>query len=345
MKSLCERYDSSTLQQLYKIITGENNELTTKDVFPVTLVQSVFDGLTGTRLDQILALNNCMWLPFNGTKEATRLQVGPDMRRKGLIVSFRDLENTVHTQRYIKEDTISDEQWGKDSNWEDVFVGFDNLEVIQQLKEYLIEYINEETNSLKEMIEAIKTMEMQIVEELPAVGQNGVIYLVLDPESEDGNNTYIEYVWINAEQRYEVIGSLGNIKVDDTLSDTSENPVQNKVITEALKKINTSLPEEGTAGQVLTKTEDGYKWQDPQAAFPEGGTEGQVLKKTSSGVEWANDKDTTYQNASQSQDGLMSAEDKTKLDGITSAYATILTQEEYDILNPKEENRIYYIKG
>ena len=95
--------------------------------------------------------------------------------------------------------------------------------------------------ALREMIEAIQTMEMQIVEELPAVGQSKVIYLVLDPESEEGNNTYIEYVWISTEQRYEVIGSLGNIKVDDALSDTSENPVQNKVITEALKRINAEL--------------------------------------------------------------------------------------------------------
>lgn len=95
--------------------------------------------------------------------------------------------------------------------------------------------------ALREMIEAIKTMEMQIVEELPAVGQNSIIYLVLDPDSGDGNNTYIEYVWISAEQRYEIIGSLGNIKVDDALSETSENPVQNKVITEALKRINAEL--------------------------------------------------------------------------------------------------------
>lgn len=94
---------------------------------------------------------------------------------------------------------------------------------------------------LREMIEAIQTMSLKIVDELPQTGQNNIIYLVLDPESEDGNNTYIEYVWISAEQRYEVIGSLGNIKVDDALSDTSENPVQNKVITEALKRINAEL--------------------------------------------------------------------------------------------------------
>lgn len=94
---------------------------------------------------------------------------------------------------------------------------------------------------LREMIEAIKTMNMQIVEELPATGQNNIIYLVLDTESGDGNNTYIEYVWISAEQRYEVIGSLGNIKVDGALSETSENPVQNKVIAEELKRINAEL--------------------------------------------------------------------------------------------------------
>lgn len=106
-----------------------------------------------------------------------------------------------------------------------------------------------------------------------------------------------------------------------------------------------SLPTEGTAGQVLTKTEEGYEWQDPQAAFPGGGITGQVLKKTSSGVEWGNDNNTTYQNATQSQAGLMSAADKTKLDNISTAYASIVTQAEYDIINPKEENRIYYIKG
>lgn len=90
---------------------------------------------------------------------------------------------------------------------------------------------------LREMIEAIQTMSLKIVDELPQTGQNNIIYLVLDPESEEGNNTYIEYVWIESESRYEVIGSLGNIKVDDALSLESENPVQNKVITEALNRI------------------------------------------------------------------------------------------------------------
>lgn len=81
------------------------------------------------------------------------------------------------------------------------------------------------------------------------------------------------------------------------------------------------IPEsDGTTNQVLTKTEDGYAWKDPQTgdAFPEGGTTGQVLKKTGDGVEWANDTDTTYQNATQDTAGLMSSSDKTKLDNLIS---------------------------
>lgn len=125
----------------------------------------------------------------------------------------------------------------------------------------------------------------------------------------------------------------------------SSNPVDGTTGKWREFETGASLPEGGTEGQVLTKTAGGAAWQDPQAAFPEGGTTGQVLKKTSSGVEWANDNDTTYNKATQQADGLMSKEDKTKLDNITTAYASIMTQAEYDELSPKEENRIYYIKG
>lgn len=89
------------------------------------------------------------------------------------------------------------------------------------------------------------------------------------------------------------------------------------------------------------------KWREFETgdSLPTEGTAGQVLKKTSTGVEWGTDNDTTYDKATQQADGLMSKEDKTKLDNITTAYASIMTQAEYDELSPKEENRIYYIKG
>ena len=46
--------------------------------------------------------------------------------------------------------------------------------------------------------------------------------------------------------------------------------------------------------------------------------------------------------ATQSKAGLMSAEDKVKLDNLV---VLILTQEEYDALEVKAENTIYFIKS
>ena len=51
--------------------------------------------------------------------------------------------------------------------------------------------------------------------------------------------------------------------VDSALSDSSENPVQNKVVKEAIDAVD-QVPANGTTGQVLTKTADGYAWQDIQ---------------------------------------------------------------------------------
>lgn len=111
-----------------------------------------------------------------------------------------------------------------------------------------------------------------------------------------------------------------------------------------------AIPRDGTENQVLTKTGNGesqYAWVNlPEVdALPEGGTTGQVLKKTSSGVEWANDNDTTYNKATQQADGLMSKEDKTKLDNLTGAYVQILTQTAYEGLEEKDNQTVYFIKG
>lgn len=48
------------------------------------------------------------------------------------------------------------------------------------------------------------------------------------------------------------------------------------------------LPTGGSAGQVLTRTSTGSAWQTPDSALPSGGTNGQVLTKTSGGAAWQN---------------------------------------------------------
>lgn len=193
---------------------------------------------------------------------------------------------------------------------------------------------------LREMIEAIQSFTIEIVDSLPGVGQSGIMYLVLDPLSTEDTNRYNEFVWIATTSSYEKLGSFTtNIDLSDYATVEQLNNAlqryQEKLVSGTnIKTINN----QSLLGAGNINIESGSN-------LPEGGTTGQVLKKTASGVEWANDNDTTYDKATQQADGLMSKEDKTKLDNITTAYASIMTQAEYDELSPKEENRIYYIKG
>ena len=56
--------------------------------------------------------------------------------------------------------------------------------------------------------------------------------------------------------------------------------------------------------------------------------------------------DTTYNPATPDKDGLLSKEDKKKLDaGFSANKVQTITQAEYDALPTKEPDRIYYIKG
>lgn len=193
---------------------------------------------------------------------------------------------------------------------------------------------------LREMIEAIQSFTIEIVDSLPGAGQSGIIYLVLDPLSTEDTNKYNEFVWIATTSSYEKLGSF-TTNID--LSDYATVEQLNNALQRYQEKLVSGTNIKTINNQSLLGT--GNISIESGSNLPEGGITGQVLKKTASGVEWANDNDTTYNKATQQADGLMSKEDKTKLDNITTAYASIMTQAEYDELSPKEENRIYYIKG
>ena len=75
----------------------------------------------------------------------------------------------------------------------------------------------------------------KIVESLPTLGQNNILYLVLKENGQEEGNIYNEYIWID--NKYEFIGNTDtSFIVDSALSATSENPIQNKVVKAALDK-------------------------------------------------------------------------------------------------------------
>lgn len=87
------------------------------NIYPLTVIQAVFDGLTGTRLDRILAACNSIYLTWEGTFADTVNKLDKIYRRKGYIITYCDETNVNWTQRYNSDD-ISDEAWTNLDNWE-----------------------------------------------------------------------------------------------------------------------------------------------------------------------------------------------------------------------------------
>ena len=136
-------------------------------------------------------------------------------------------------------------------------------------------------------IGGIIEMEYEVVNELPSTGVKGTIYLV--PHNHGVSDIYDEYLWIT--DKYE---KIGNTDID--LSGYIP------VVTGA----NNKVPKFNSDGKLTSTGYELNKTVPSNAVFT----------------------DTTYEDATQSVHGLMSASDKTKLDGITiSNYIPIVTGE------------------
>lgn len=109
----------------------EEND-TRYNIYPLTVIQAVFDGLTGTRLDRIFAACNSVYLTWEGTFANTVNKLDKIYRRKGYIITYRDATNINWTQRYNSDD-ISDAAWTNPANWE----GWSFDTVIKDLAEAL----------------------------------------------------------------------------------------------------------------------------------------------------------------------------------------------------------------
>ena len=114
IKDICEIDRILPIHQLNKI-----NEKGTErfDFFPLSVIQAIFDK-TGIRLDTIISSFNYIFLPYKGTKEDTRLQVVGLMRRKSLVICYRDLDDNIIIEMYNGNDK-NDNVWKDDANWVD----------------------------------------------------------------------------------------------------------------------------------------------------------------------------------------------------------------------------------
>jgi hypothetical protein len=130
-KVQCDKEGNMPIHILNKYC--EEND-TRYEIYPLTVIQAIFDGLTGTRLDRILAACNSVYLTWEGTFADTVNKLDKIYRRKGYIITYRDATNINWTQRYNSDD-ISDVAWTNPANWE----GWSFDTVIKDLAEALEE--------------------------------------------------------------------------------------------------------------------------------------------------------------------------------------------------------------
>lgn len=104
------------------------------NIFPVTYTQSVYDGKTGANLEHILHQFNHIFLQFQGTPQATRNLLPKDMRRKGIVISYRDMDNNVITETNIDELESTSDNWGLDKYWAAYGISLD--QVIKIIEDY-----------------------------------------------------------------------------------------------------------------------------------------------------------------------------------------------------------------
>lgn len=104
----------------------------------------------------------------------------------------------------------------------------------------MLNFGNKEFRNLQEQvlenaknIEILKErpqMRVVVVDELPAVGDPTVIYLVPSEEGEEPN-VYEEYVWLEDEERYELIGTTGIDLSNMVTTDTEQTITGDKTFT------------------------------------------------------------------------------------------------------------------
>lgn len=92
------------------------------NIFPVTVTDAVFDKKTGNSLKSMLLQNNNIFLPFKGSAAATRITLPFDLRRKGIIISYINMDDKAITEKLINADDISDAYIALDANWEEITI-------------------------------------------------------------------------------------------------------------------------------------------------------------------------------------------------------------------------------
>lgn len=109
----CDNSRRLPIHQLNKL---DVCDISRYDIFPLSVIQAIFDATSGIRLDSILSAMNFLFIPYAGSDEATRLQIPLKGRHRSLIISYIDYDKNIHIEQYVN-DCFRDASWKCNKNW------------------------------------------------------------------------------------------------------------------------------------------------------------------------------------------------------------------------------------
>lgn len=144
--------DAVYIQQLRKYCKDNKKW---NEIFPVTFIQAIYNAANGNRLDTLLAMYNSIFVEYKGSFATTVVAIDNIVRKKGLIITYFDENNLSWTRRYKLHDTSdinfqNEDNWEGynfdilvDEIYKSIEYIFNNIDKFPDLKDVLIQQINE----------------------------------------------------------------------------------------------------------------------------------------------------------------------------------------------------------
>lgn len=335
--------DAVYIQQLRKYC--KDNKKWNK-IFPVTFIQAIYNAANGNRLDTLLAMYNSIFVEYKGSFATTVAAIDNIVRKKGLIITYFDENNLSWTRRYKLHD-VSDINFQNEDNWEgysfDILVDeiykaikyiFTNIDKFPDLKNVLIQQITEVTENIFNNIEDYTNL-YNIFKELIKENINNVFNNINDYTNLKNlinTNIYnrVDYIFNNIDD-FKVLLNKINVailnRVDYIFNNINNYPELKQLIVNSGIVIGTTtgtafdgargLNNENILKSVPNKliTDVSVIAQDPNDDVIIRTT---YSERTNNNGRYTANKYKDYQlpEANQASAGLMSGDDKTKLDNI-----------------------------
>lgn len=361
--------DAVYIQQLRKYCKDNKKW---NEIFPVTFIQAIYNAANGNRLDTLLAMYNSIFVEYKGSFATTVAAIDNIVRKKGLIITYFDENNLSWTRRYKLHD-VSDINFQNEDNWEgynfDILVDeiykaikyiFTNIDKFPDLKNVLIQQITEVTENIFNNIEDYTNL-YNIFKELIKENINNVFNNINDYTNLKNlinTNIYnrVDYIFNNIDD-FKVLLNKINVailnRVDYIFNNINKYPELKQLIINSGIVIGTTTGTAFDGGRGLNNENIlksvPNKLITDVSVIAQGPNDDVIIRttyseRTNNDGSYTANKYKNYQlpEADQSRAGLMSANDKTKLDNIIIIKLTgtdlTFVNEDTDINSVKNTN-------